>query len=123
MTARRPAHERRRGSDLMPSLSVSKLKNGTYRARYRDPSGKQHARHFALKKAAEAWLDTVRVDLANGVHVDPKLGKVTFQAWSKQWKAEAVHLKPKTLAGYESILNKHLLPKWEHARLADIDRP
>lgn len=102
--------------------SVNKRPNGRWRARYRDQSGRQHARHFTTKRDAENWLDSVRVDLATGVHVDPKRGKLTFAAWSEQWKAEAVHLKPKTRAGYESILNKHLLPHWQHARLADIDR-
>lgn len=103
--------------------SISKLKSGAFRARYRSPDGRQHARHFTLKKDAEAWLDSVRVDLATGVHVDPSLGKVTFADWSVQWEAEAVHLKAKTRAGYQSILNKHLLPRWGTTRLASIDRP
>ena len=102
--------------------SVSKHANGKYRARYRDAAGRQHARHFTRKVDAERWLDSVRVDLSTGAYADPARGRVTFGTWSTQWQAEAVHLKPKTRAGYESILTKHLLPRWEDARLADIDR-
>jgi len=103
--------------------SIKKREDGSWRARYRDPAGSEHAKHFPRKIDAEEWLDSVRVDLSTGVHVNPARGRVTFKTWSKQWQAEAVHLKPKTRAGYESILNKHLLPYWEHSRLTDIDRP
>lgn len=102
--------------------SISKHENGKYRARYRDAAGRQHARHFTRKIDAERWLDSVRVDLATGAYADPARGRITLGTWSKQWQAEAVHLKPKTRAGYDSILSKHLLPRWRDARLADIDR-
>lgn len=109
-------------SDVLVVASISKHANGKYRARYRDAAGRQHARHFTRKVDAERWLDSVRVDLSTGAYADPARGRVTFGTWSKQWQAEAVHLKPKTRAGYESILNKHLLPRWQAIRLADIDR-
>ena len=103
--------------------SIKKREDGRWRARYRDPSGAEYAKHFPRKIDAEEWLDSVRVDLSAGVHVNPVRGRVTFKTWSKQWQAEAVHLKPKTRAGYDSILHKHLLPYWEHTRLSNIDRP
>lgn len=103
--------------------SIAKRPNGKWRAKYYGPDGKERARHFARKVDAENWLDSVRVDLATGAHVDPTLGRVTFKGWAEQWQAESVHHKAKTRAGYKSILDKHLLPKWENARLADIDKP
>ncbi|HZJ27980.1 MAG TPA: tyrosine-type recombinase/integrase [Acidimicrobiia bacterium] len=103
--------------------SIKKREDGRWRARYRDLDGTEHAKHFSRRIDAEIWLDSVRVDLSTGVHVNPARGRVTFETWSKQWQAEAVHLKPKTRAGYQSILNKHLLPHWEHVRLSEIDRP
>ena len=37
--------------------SIRKRDNGKWRARYRDDSGKEHARHFARKTDAQTWLD------------------------------------------------------------------
>lgn len=58
--------------------SVSKRPNGTRRARYRDPVGKEHARHFTRKVHAQRWLDEVTTSLITGVYVDPAAGNVTF---------------------------------------------
>ena len=103
--------------------NIKKRPGGRWRARYRDPANREHARHFSTKRDAELWLDSVRVDLATGVHVDRSRGRTTFETWSKQWLKESVHLKAKTIAGYESILATHLLPRWRNDRLAEIDRP
>lgn len=103
--------------------SIQRRPSGGWRARYRDPSGREHARHFSRRIDAEHWLDSVRVDLASGVYVSPERGRVTFGDWSTQWLAESVHLKPKTVAGYQSILNRHLLPRWGGVQLGTIDRP
>jgi integrase len=35
--------------------SIRKRPGGQYRARYRDPAGKEHARHFARKVDAQRW--------------------------------------------------------------------
>jgi hypothetical protein len=40
--------------------SVKRRPDGTWRARYRDPSGREHARHFPRRVDAERWLDGVR---------------------------------------------------------------
>ena len=40
--------------------SVKRHANGRWRARYRDESGREHARHFARKIDAERWLSTVQ---------------------------------------------------------------
>jgi integrase len=103
--------------------SIKKREDGAWRARYRDKAGKEHSRHFRRRADAEDWLDSVRVDLSAGVLIDRSRSRVTFAAWSEQWRTEAVHLKPKTRAGYDSIVNKHLLPQWGAIRLSSIDRP
>jgi hypothetical protein len=43
-----------------------------------------------------------------------------FRAWADEWLSTAVHLKPKTRAGYESILNQRVLPVFGRARMVDI---
>ncbi|MDQ6848733.1 MAG: site-specific integrase, partial [Actinomycetota bacterium] len=39
--------------------SVTKRPNGQWRARYRDSAANEHARHFARRVDAQAWLDGV----------------------------------------------------------------
>jgi integrase len=56
-----------------------------YRARYRDETGKEHARHFAKKAHAQRWLDEVTAAVVRGDYVDPKAGKITFRQWFTRW--------------------------------------
>ena len=37
--------------------SIKQRADGIWRARYRDDAGKEHARHFDLKRDAQRWLD------------------------------------------------------------------
>lgn len=67
--------------------SISRRSNGTWRARYRDPVGKEHARHFRRKLDAQRWLDEVTTSLVTGVYVDPDAGKVSFGEWWQRWSA------------------------------------
>jgi hypothetical protein len=39
--------------------SIPRRSDGTYRPRYRDEHGKEHARHFERKVHAQRWLDDV----------------------------------------------------------------
>ena len=56
-----------------------------YRARYRDETGKEHARHFAKKANAQRWLDEVTAAVVRGDYVDPAAGKATFEQWFRRW--------------------------------------
>ena len=56
-----------------------------YRARYRDETGKEHARHFVKKANAQRWLDEVTAAVVRGDYVDPAAGRVTFGQWFKRW--------------------------------------
>jgi len=49
--------------------SVTKRPNGQWRARYRDSAGNEHARHFARKVDAQAWLDSVTTAVQTGSYV------------------------------------------------------
>ena len=61
-----------------------------YRARYRDESGKEHARHFIKKAQAQRWLDQVTASVVTGTYADPKAGRVTFAAFFGEWSARQV---------------------------------
>jgi hypothetical protein len=39
--------------------SIKRRPDGRWRARYRDPAGKEHAKHFARRVDAERFLTTV----------------------------------------------------------------
>lgn len=65
--------------------SIQKRENGKWRARYRDESGKEHARHFARKIDAQRWIDEVTASVVTGMYVDPRAGRINFADWYTQW--------------------------------------
>ncbi|QCR39681.1 site-specific integrase [Microbacterium sp. SGAir0570] len=70
--------------------SVKKRPNGRWRARYTDAQGKEHARHFELKRDAERWIDEVTAAVVTGQYADPRAGKVTWRAWVEAWMSRQV---------------------------------
>src|SRR5689334_22938978 len=67
--------------------SIKQRPDGVWRARYRDAAGKEHARHFALKRDAQRWLDEVAASVVTGRYVDPKAGKTVWRDWVSKWTA------------------------------------
>lgn len=65
--------------------SIRKRPDGAWRARYRDEAGREHARHFARKIDAQAWLDTVTSSVVTGTYVDPKTARTTVGEWCDSW--------------------------------------
>ena len=62
--------------------------NGTrWRARYVDERGTEHAKGFARKADAQAWLDKQTAALVSGTHVAPRDANVTFSQWARAWLA------------------------------------
>lgn len=67
--------------------SIVKRSNGKWRARYRDPAGREHARHFARRLDAQRWLDEFTTSIITGAYVDPDAGKINFADWWSAWSA------------------------------------
>jgi integrase len=65
--------------------SVKQRSNGSWRARYRDAAGKEHARHFALKRDAQRWLDEITASVVTGQYVHPRAGAIIWDAWTAAW--------------------------------------
>ena len=84
--------------------SIKKRPNGKYRARYRDATGRERAKHFDRKLDAERWLAATQVSVARGEWLDPLLGRITVQEWSQMWLAGLSHLNPSTKARYRGLL-------------------
>jgi integrase len=101
--------------------SIAKRPDGTYRPRYRDENGKEHARHFKRKVDAQRWLDSVTASIVRGDYVDPRLGRTTFGAYVATW-LPAQPLRDSSRRAYDSYLRNHLLPAFGEARLAAVTR-
>ncbi|WP_341999370.1 site-specific integrase [Microbacterium sp. LWH7-1.2] len=89
--------------------SVKQRPDGVWRARYRDAAGKEHARHFELKRDAQRWLDEVTTSVLTGRYVDPKAGRITFRDYAEQWRGSQVH-RGQTSDSYETRLRLHVYP-------------
>nr|MBA2325258.1 tyrosine-type recombinase/integrase [Actinomycetota bacterium] len=102
--------------------SITKRPDGRWRARYRDPSGRERAKHFARRVDAERWLDGMRGDLTRGEYLDPDAGRVTTGAWATRW-LETVRpptLKPSTFASYEDLLRSRILPRFGKTMVSEV---
>lgn len=97
-------------------------KGGNYVACYRDPLGKQRSKSFRTKAEAKGFLASVEFSKQRGDWTDPRRGKVKFGDFSRRWLETTVHLKPSTRTSYEMLLRRHVLPYFENAPLAQIER-
>ena len=82
--------------------SIAKRPDGTYRPRYRDENGKEHARHFKRKVDAQRWLDEVTAAMVTGDYVDPAAGRITFKTWFAEWSGRQVWQRGTTLAARQA---------------------
>jgi hypothetical protein len=57
--------------------SIKQRPDGSYRARYRGLDGKEHAKHFRLKRDAQKWLDQETAKIETSSWVAPKAAKTT----------------------------------------------
>ena len=80
-----------------------------WRAGYRGPDGREHSKSFGRKVDAERWLRDELQKQDRGLWVDPSAGAVGLGAYAEEWFRGLV-LKPKTVAGYRSLLDSRILP-------------
>ena len=86
-----------------------------------DGKRKQHSRSFKTKVEAERYLTRMLGDEDRGESYDRRLGETAFEAVAEQWLATLdPSLKPKTRAGYESIVHEHLVHEFGAIQIAAI---
>lgn len=95
-----------------------------WRARHPDPSkGGNHEieKTFATRREADDWLAAQKDSVKSGTYIDPR-SKQTFAKVADEWRAtwRPLNLKPTTKAGYEGLLEKHVLPRWGQAKVNAI---
>jgi integrase len=92
-----------------------------WRARYRDPSGRERAKSFARKVDAERFLVSIEDAKLRGAYVDPAAGRVPFAEWAERWERTTATLRPSTRKDYRTLLNNQVLPEFGDVTLAAID--
>ena len=70
--------------------SIARRPNGSWRARFRDESGKEHSKHFERKVDAKRWLDQISASIITDTYVDPQSGRDTFLEYYTEWSSRQV---------------------------------
>jgi integrase len=99
---------------------VRKTPAGTWRACWRDASGRQPSKTFATKREATAYLAEVESSHARGTYVDPAAGRLRFGNYAQTWLAGRTYERT-TTARDTSIMRTHLIPRWGTTPLGRID--
>lgn len=109
-----PGHVRSRG----------KRADGTtkWQARWRNPldQNERREKQFRRKGAAQRWITDMDSAVYSGSYVDPRKADRPFLEVVDAWRTTWIDLEPKTKAGYESILNHHLLPAFGKRKVSAI---
>jgi integrase len=102
--------------------TIRRLPSGRWQVRFRDPSGllRSASDTFASKADAARWLTLAEGDLLKGQWYDPALGQVSLAEWAQRWLTARPDLKPKTRAGYQSLLRSRILPCFGHREIATL---
>lgn len=100
--------------------NVQRRPDGKWRARYRDASHRERARHFDRKRDAERWLASQEVAIARGEWIDPALAQVSVGDWLARWHGLQVQLKPTTRVRYEVAIRRQIVPRWGRVPLAHL---
>ncbi|WP_433787555.1 tyrosine-type recombinase/integrase [Actinomycetospora sp. CA-101289] len=101
-------------------MSVHRTPEGAYRAKWRDPSGRQRSKNFGTKREAKSFLAEQETAKSRGQYVDPQAGKERFAVHAHAW-LDSRGTEATTRARDESIMRTHVLPRWGGWQLAKID--
>ncbi len=97
-------------------------KGKRWRARYVDPNGVERSQSFDTKVQAQKFIDgDVTTKVVTGTWVDPDRSGVLFSVVAEKWFTSKKFRKPKTVAGYRSLLDTVVLPRWGSTPLREIE--
>lgn len=106
-----------------PGKLVTTLRHGQgkrWLARWVDLDGQERTKAFDRKAEAQQHVNGVTAALTSGTYADPRRGAVTFGALAEPWFDSKSGLKPKTRAGYRSLLDVIVLPRWKETPLREV---
>ena len=75
---------------------------------------------FRTRAEAEKTLAAAIADRHRGSWIDPRDGRVTFEAYSQQWLHERATLRPRTRELYEGLLRLHIVPFFGRTELGSV---
>ena len=102
-----------------PGTLVTSARHGQGRrwlARWVDHDGQERTQAFARKAEAQQHIADVTTSLTTRELRRPRRGAVTFATVAEPWFDSKSGLKPKTRAGYRSLLDVVVLPRWTRRR-------
>jgi integrase len=101
---------------------VRELPSGRWQARYKGPDGidRPAPQTFTRKGDAEKWLVKTEAEIDSDLWLNPDDGEITFADYAHAWIEERPNLRPSTLAVYQYILDRHLIPFFGNRSVADI---
>jgi integrase len=116
-------HKRVKGPDGKVQTERSSLygKVTRWRVRWVDDTGHEKSKVFDRKPAAQAYLNKLTADVQRGEYIDPRKASETFGSVAEAWFKTKGHRQPKTLAGYRSLMDTIVIPKWGNVPLKRID--
>ncbi len=93
-----------------------------WQARYWDTNDptKRYEKVFRRKDEAERWLVQQSNAQLTGTHIDPRNADRPFRDVVVLFRDTWIDLEPKTKAGYESIIEKRLLPEFGNRKVSSI---
>lgn len=106
---------------------VRRLPSGRYQASYVGPDTLRHTapETYQTKQDAEGWLSRERNMIAADTWIPPTeraavaRRRLTFGVYAEAWLRDRT-LKPRTRQHYRSLLDRQLLPTFEHVPLAAV---
>ncbi len=99
--------------------SVDELPSGRFRARYRGPDGRRHAKVFNTKADAWAWLATQQTDLLRKAWRAPTASRRTVGDYAEDYLARN-DLRGSTRVLYAGLWRHHLAEPWEHVPVDEV---
>jgi hypothetical protein len=94
--------------------------DGRYRARYRDPLGRQRSRSFARKADADRFLLKMESDKVGGMWIDPRGADTPLAVWAEDFLRLSRRLSPSTQQTYRRDLDKYVLPRFGEYRIGRL---
>ncbi|ORA38714.1 tyrosine-type recombinase/integrase [Mycobacterium aquaticum] len=82
--------------------------------------GREHTKVFEKKVDAQAFLNTLTAEVVKGRYVSPHKSSALFRDIAEEWIEGKSARAPKTVAGYRSLLDTLILPRWGDVKLSGI---
>lgn len=106
----------------MASIHAQRNSRGTsWRVMWRTPEGVQRSRSFTVRSEARRFKTTIEGLEHAGRAPDPARGEITLEDWA-ELVLSGLHLKPKTVEAYASLLRSRILPEFGGRQLQTIQR-